>query len=293
MYAVIVIAALAAAFAAYKYRYAYHQYSWESHIHAQADEKLRGEIGRIEKIVHSIEQIPKNLGYILEFAMPAKDHMKILLDAVVTNNEEVFGTCIAFEPYAFEKDTMYFAPYLHQRDGKVVYEDPTDTTDHYFNADWYLIPKILNKPVWIEPYYDAGSTGGNVIMTTYAAPFYSYNGKAEKLNGIIAVDVSLDWLSGLVADLKLTDGSYAVLVTERGTVVCAPDSQWSYNESIFSLADERNLPALREVGRDMQKGNSGFVKVGKLDFQKDWWVCYKPIPANKWGLLLMIPEERK
>ncbi|MGE5458198.1 MAG: serine/threonine protein phosphatase, partial [Methanococcaceae archaeon] len=198
--------------------------------------------------------------------------------------------CVAYEPKAHDKDSVFYAPYLYKQNGKIVSVDPGDTTYYYFSRDWYLIPKILNKPVWIEPYYDEGSTGGNIVLTTYSMPFYSFDGMQEKMEGIIAVDISVDWLSKIVSSIKLFDESYAILVSENGTVISSPNMQWPYNESLFSLAEENNLPALREVGRDLQKGKSGFVNVGKFGTKRNLWIYYMPIPANKWGVLLLVPE---
>ncbi|RPI01009.1 MAG: hypothetical protein EHM64_16365 [Ignavibacteriae bacterium] len=286
----VVVVVAAVLFALNRYHGIYDRYSWKNHIQEQAEIKLNGEVTRIQKIIMSIEQIPRNLSYVLEFSRTEKEHINFLLEAIVQNNAEVFGTCIAFEPYAFDKDTMYYAPYLFKKNGTYVYSDPTDSSDHYFNSDWYLIPKVLKKPVWIEPYYDVGESSGKIVLTTYSVPFYSFNGTGEVFKGIIAVDISLDWLSKLVSSIKLIDSSYTLLVSESGTILSSPNPEWPYNESVFSLAVELDLPRLREVGRDLQKGNSGFVNIGKLDKKRDWWVYYMPIPENKWGLLLLVPE---
>jgi sigma-B regulation protein RsbU (phosphoserine phosphatase) len=290
MYVMIVLGSAGVLFLAFRYGRVYQKYSWRQNTQEQAEAKIKGEIDRIQRIVLSIQSIPQNIGYVLEFANPGKDDVRVLLNAVVANNDEVFGTCIAFEPYSFEKDSMCYAPYLYKKDGGLVYGNPADTTDHYFSDDWYLIPKAINRSVWIEPYYDDGSVGGNIVMTTFAVPFYSFDGTREKMHGIIAVDISLEWLSKMVTSLKMSDGSFAILVSENGTVMGAANSRWPYNESIFSLADEHTMPKLREIGRDLQKGNSGFVNVGAFEGEKEWWIYYRPIPANKWGILFWIPE---
>ena len=90
---------------------------------------------------------------------------------------------------------------------------------------------------------------------------------------------------------KLFEDSYSILISENGTVLSAPNEQWVYNETIYSLAEEYKIPAFREIGRDLRKGNSGFVKIGKFESGKNWWIYYKAIPANGWGVLLFVPEK--
>jgi sigma-B regulation protein RsbU (phosphoserine phosphatase) len=290
LYSIIILFAVAVVFTAMEFRHVYAEYWWKKNTREQAEAKLVGEVNKIQKLILSIEQIPQNLAYVLEFSKPKKEHMRFLLEAVVATNDEVFGTCIAFEPNSYEKDSTFYAPYLYEKNGILVYTDPTDSTDYYFSSDWYLLPKLLKQPVWIEPYYDMGPSGGNIVMATYSVPFYSFDGKKETIHGIIAIDISIEWLSKLLSSIKLFDESYAILVSESGTVLSAPNQQWIYNESIFSLADENNLPLLRHIGRDLQQGKSGFINVGKLAKNKDWWIYYMPIPANKWGILLLVPE---
>jgi len=291
LYFIYLISAIAFLFAVFELSSVYEKYSWKKRTRELAEKKLLGEVNKIQKVILSIEQIPKNLAYVLEFSKPQKEHLNILLNAVVANTDELFGACIAFEPHAYAADTIYYAPYLYKRNGKLAYVNPADTTYHYFSMDWYLIPKMLNKPVWIEPYYDEGSGGGNIVMSTYSVPFYSFDGTNETISGIVTVDVSLDWLSKIVTSIKLFDNSFSILISENGTVISAPNPQWPYNETIFSLAEENNAPLLREVGRNLQNGKSGFMNVGKFGTHKNWWIYYMPIPANNWGVLLVVPEE--
>jgi len=269
----------------------YHHYSWQKQVCIQAETKLNGEVRRIQKIFHSIEQIPIDLSFVLEFSKLEKEHLEVLINAIVKNNNEVFGTCVAFEPYAYDKKMTYYDPYIYKKDGAVVHLETNDTTDNYFGANWYLLAKKLNRSVWIEPYFDEGAAGGNIVMATYSVPFYSYDGIKETMRGIIAIDISLDWLKKIISSIKLDDGSYTVLVSENGTIISAPNNKWIYNESLFSIAEEIKIPILREVGRDLQRGNSGFVNIGNLGSSKNWWVYYKPIPSNKWGVLLVVPEK--
>lgn len=291
-YVFIVMSAAVLIVAAFRFWDKYTERKWEKVTERLAAEKLKGEVNRIQKFILSIEQIPKNLGYVLEFSRVQKDHMKLLLNAIVQNNEEVFGVSIAFEPNTFYKDSVYYAPYAYKRDGKLNYANPTDSNYHYFSMDWYLIPKRLNRAVWIEPYFDEGSGGGNIVMSTYSVPFFRFDGQKETMRGIISVDISLEWLAKMVTSVKLTPGSYALLISENGNLVCSPGGSISYNESIFSIAEEEHLPVLREIGRDLQKKNSGFMKVGTIRGVPDCWIAYRPIPANNWGLLLVIPERK-
>ena len=67
--------------------------------------------------------------------------------------------------------------------------------------------RTLKAPVWSEPYFDEG--GGNVVMTTYAVPFYRPGrGGQRRLAGIATADVSIDWLGRQVSSLRLYRNGY-------------------------------------------------------------------------------------
>ncbi|MGE5457594.1 MAG: hypothetical protein ACM3RX_04505, partial [Methanococcaceae archaeon] len=53
----------------------YNQYSWKLHTRIMAEAKLKGEVSKIQSAIVSIEQLPKNLAYVLEFSKPNKEHL--------------------------------------------------------------------------------------------------------------------------------------------------------------------------------------------------------------------------
>ena len=66
---------------------------------------------------------------------------------------------VAFEPYSFASDRLFFAPYQYRSGGRLAYVQLGNPNYRYFYMDWYQIPKELNQPIWTEPYMDTG--GGN------------------------------------------------------------------------------------------------------------------------------------
>lgn len=251
--------------------------------------RISSEIKKISRLIESVQKIPQDLAYILEFHDVDDLEMKILLESVLFNNEELFGSAIAFEPYQYDQDSLYFASYVYRNKNTNIYTHLNDPEYNYFYQDWYLVPKTLLKPTWSEPYYDEG--GGNLLMSTYSVPFYKFDGYKEYFNGIVTVDVSIEWLTLAVESMKETWNGHTILISENGTVVSAPFKDWIYNETIFSLAAEMDLPVLREVGRELQRGNSGIKKINEFEMKKNWRVFYSSIHVNKWGLILLLPEE--
>jgi sigma-B regulation protein RsbU (phosphoserine phosphatase) len=204
-----------------------------------------------------------------------------LLQNVVKDNPRVYGSCMAFEPKAYAGRER-FAPYVCREKNGV---RRMDLGYEYFGWDWYLIPKLLEHPIWTDPYYDEGA--GNVLMCTYSVPFR----KAGALRGIVTVDISLEGLrrevekiakkigedysalrlqkgatvshpdKPLVISEKTSatgiSGSYCMLISQNGVFISHPDGSLIMCETIFSLAEWYEMPELGDLGRKMLSGASG------------------------------------
>lgn len=246
-------------------------------------------VNRVETVLGSIEKIPENLAYFLENSSYTRDELINLIRSVVEKNPEIYGSTIAFEPYTFEKNSLYFAPYFYKSGGKIKFAYLGGVSYRYFYLDWYQIPKEINRPQWSEPYYDEG--GGNIIMSTYTVPFYkTVSGKGQFM-GVVTADVSLEWLQEIVSSIRISETGYAFLISKNGMIITHPTGDLIINETIFSMAEARQDAQLREIGREMIGGKSGFVPINGIVSDKKYWMFYAPLPSSGWSLGVLFPQD--
>jgi phosphoserine phosphatase RsbU/P len=243
---------------------------------------------RIDAVLQAVEKIPENLAYSMESSNLGESELFQLLYDVVTKNPEIYGIGIAFEPRAFLKDRDDFAVYFY-RPGNYIGIKYLDKHYNYFMWDWYQIPRETNGAAWIEPYF---GEAGEIIMVSYSVPFYKKVDGERRFVGVITVDLSLERLTEIMSSVKVLKTGYGFLVSQNGTFVAHPVKKLIMNETIFSVAEALNDPSLRELGRDMIHGRSGFVPVENIGVRKGrFWMYFTPIPSNGWSLGIIFPAE--
>jgi sigma-B regulation protein RsbU (phosphoserine phosphatase) len=245
-------------------------------------------VNEIDAVIGRSAKIPYNFAMIIENSMPSEDQLISMLHNIVSNNEEIYGSCIAFEPFSYEKDKYFFSPFVYKNGKKIITSNLNDPQYEYFYQDWYQIPAHLEKPYWSEPYFDEG--GGNVIMTTYSVPFYRTQKGVREFWGIFTIDIALDWLDSLVSKIKIYESGFAFVISSAGTFVTHPNTDYIMNHTIFSLAEEHDLPGLREVGRKMLDKKKSFEKLKGVTVQEKTRIYYTPFNSNNWSLGVIFPE---
>lgn len=246
-------------------------------------------VSKIEAVLRPMEKVPKSLATSLEQSAYEKEELINLLHSAIKNNPEIYGGTIAFEPYAFDKGSLYFSPYFYRNDGKIKFINLGNDSYRYFYWDWYQIPKELEHPVWSEPYYDEG--GGNIIMSTYSVPFYRNVEGKRKFTGVVTADVSLSWLQDIVSSIKIAETGYGFLISNNGTIVTHPHQDLVMHETIFSVAEARGDARLRQIGKDMIRGGSGFIPFESIVTGKKCWMVYAPLPSTGWSLSVLFPQD--
>jgi phosphoserine phosphatase RsbU/P len=244
-------------------------------------------VNRIETVLASVEKVSQQVAFFLAGEKMGKKRLIDMLLLVVANNEEIYSAGLGFEPYAFDAERLYFGPYYFKdkKTHELKLEWMGSADSRYFYLDWYQIPRELNKPHWSEPYFE------DILMTTYSVPFYENTPDGKKLRGIIFADISLEWLADLVSSIKVLETGDAYLISKNGTVITHSVKDLIMNESIFSVAEERNDPALREIGRKMINGESGFVPFRSIARDKLCWMYYAPVPSTGWTLAVLFPQD--
>jgi class 3 adenylate cyclase len=239
---------------------------------------------RLEQEFRAVEKIPGNLVCVLESTPLNQETLRGLLQCSVEHNPEIFGSAVAFEPYAWKPDAKAYCPYCYKAGKSIRCTDLASPDYNYSQRDWYHIPRELKFPVWSQPYFDDG--GGQVLMATYSYPFFSRaaDGSPEKVKGIVTADVSLDWLTKLVSSIGIGTSGYCFIISDTGKFVTHPHREWIMRESLFSLAEERHDPLLRKVGRKMIRHDSGLDEFGSTLTDQDSFVAYARIPSTGWVL---------
>ena len=242
---------------------------------------------RLAVILKPIEQTVRNIGLSMEDSSLTSDKIRSLSRLVVENNENIFGMAIAFEPYGFSRDRLFFAPYSYREKGTVQTTQLGNSDYRYFYMDWYQLPRELGHPIWTEPYFDDG--GANDFMTTYSVPFYRIKDGKKSFAGVITADITLEWLQKLMSTIKLYDTGYAMLISRNGTFIYHPRPQLLFNETVFSLAEELDDPKLWQIGRNMIDGKTGFLKWENGRNKTTSFLLYMPLPIDGWSLALFFP----
>jgi len=255
----------------------------QNELEQNAENLAMSSVNRVETVLTSVTKVTEGVARSLESGRYSHEELLGLLRATVRDNTEIFGACTAFEPLS--ANAQPYGPYYYKQNGKLVY-DPEDSFQ-YLLQDWYQISRELGKTEWTEPYY--GDNGANTLMATCSTPFYEIAGGTRRLKGIVASDVSLDWLTEMVASIKVLKTGYAFLLSRNGTIVTHPSKEMIMNETIFSLAEARNDQGLRALGRKMIRGGSDFIPYTDINGRKSW-LYYAPIPSVGWTLAVVFPE---
>ncbi len=275
--------------AAFGYNYIYSRNQILRDVEANAESLTLAAVGRIETVLQGAQKHPASLAHTLSAQRLDRAAIRRRLDAVLADNPEIFGSTVAFEPYAFEPRSRTFAPYVF-RDGRTLRHIDLGGQDYrYALWDWYQVPKELERAVWSEPYFDEGA--GNIMMSTYSVPFSRERGGRRVFTGIVTADISLEWLVEIVSRLSPYQSGYAFLISQSGVFVTHPDREWIMRESIFSVAEAAADPALRETGRAMVRGEKGFAALREHFAGQKAWLYYAPLPSVGWSIGVVFPEE--
>jgi sigma-B regulation protein RsbU (phosphoserine phosphatase) len=275
--------------AAFGYNYIYSRNQILRDVETNAESLTMATVSRIETVLRGAERDPSILaGEVGNNHLDQKTLLK-RIEALLNANPEIFGSTVAFEPYAFSPQTVAFAPYYFREFRELKFIDLGSKAYQYFYLDWYQIPKELERAVWSEPYFDEGA--GNIMMSTYSIPFSRKSDKGSVFTGIVTADISLDWLVDIVSRISPYQSGFAFLISNSGVFVTHPDRSAIMHESIFSVAEAAGDKELRETGRAMIRGEKGFVALKDHFFGQKAWMYYAPLPSVGWSIGVVCPEE--
>src|SRR5271157_415373 len=213
------------------------------------------------------------------------------IERTVTRNGRIFGSTVAFLPYAFEPHLERFAPYFFRAEGGIKFEQlGTDSYD-YFSKDWFRVPVKLGKAIWTDPYFDEG--GGNVAMITYACPMFDKREEAStgRLRAVVTADISLRSLNDLANAKQVYETGFLSVISDKGTFVTSRNPKLIMRTSVFDVADESKHPRAKEYARTMLTEESGFYDIGAGLTGTDSYMAFTRINPHGWTLAAFLPKK--
>ena len=241
---------------------------------------------RVEGILNRVEVATYMTEWLVQRHPNKADSMFVYSRGMLLNNPDFYNCSIAFEPYYFKDQGRYFSAYSkHDGDSIRTIQGGSDNYQYFF-MDWFLMPSLLNKPCWTEPYMDYDvATATSEMVTSYCM---GIKDKDDKMIGVINTSLSLNWLSQTISAVKPYPNSYSIMVGRGGTYFVHPDSTKITRQTIFTQTIEHPDTALTALGHAMQRGEEG-IKQMNID-GVDSYVFFKPLGKTGCSMAIVCPE---
>ena len=241
---------------------------------------------RVEGILNRVEVASNMTKWLVQRHPNKADSMFVYSRGMLMNNPDFFNCSIAFEPYYFKDKGRYFSAYTkHVGDSLRTIQGGSDLYQYFF-SDWYLMPQLLEKPCWTEPYMDLDvGTNTSEMLTSYCQTIKDKQGKVV---GVINTSLSISWLSQTISAVKPYPNSYSIMIGRGGTYFVHPDTTKITRQTIFTQTIEHPDTALTALGYAMQRGEEG-MKHMNID-GKDSYVFYKPLGQTGCSMAIVCPE---
>ena len=260
---------------------------------AKADEMLNGTVLRIDNMLHNMEVSGINMLWNVEHHLDDPDAMVAYSRELVRNNRNIVGCAIAFEPNYYQEKGEFFVSYSfwspYYKDSIVTNHNPMEIEPYvnsglpYVGHNWYFIPKQENTICWVRPHAATDSILSSII--TCGMPIHEPSGKVV---GVLAIDISVDWLSKTILATKPYPNSYCCMLGVQGTYLIHPDKAKLYHTMIRDVMKNEPDPRVENVVNDMLAGNSGWSAVQL--FGEDSYIIYKSLNNGHWSACIVCPE---
>ena len=253
----------------------------------RATNQLENTVLRVNNILDQVEVAANNTAWLINRHLDTPDLMFDYSRRILENNPDLNGCSIAFEPNFFPGRGRYFSAYSYNNNG--VIETTQEGNEHYeyFYLDWYQLCKLLDRPVWTEPFmdYNPENIYSKDMIASYCQPLKDKEGKYI---GTLSVDLSLSWLSNTISAVKPYPNSYSIMIGQGGTYFVHPDSTKLVYQTIFTESMEHPDTAMVSLGHAMQRGEEGMRQL-KVNGE-DCYVFYKPLSTTGWSVAIVCPE---
>lgn len=254
-------------------------------MESYVSELTRQYAARLDARMEQLAQVGRSTAaFIVSHPELTEEAIYDLMRTNVLQSHLIYGACVAFAPYEFDKDRRLVAPYVYGDREDLQRLDVAGAYDYTDPSwDWYRHASETHEAYWTEPFFDEGA--GDVVMCTYVVPLMR-NGK---FIGTTNIDVELETLQQAMALPLLHNARYSIL-SRKGTIVSDEEPDLIYKETVFTLAAKLNRPRLAELGRLILLNEAGTAQLHSVDTGERVLIGYAKVPSTGWSFVAGVPE---
>lgn len=267
-------------------QYIYTQRGIKHEASLRAEGELNSAENRIMDVVNQTEAAVRNSIWVAQWCLENPDSLKRIPQRVVSENPVVVGSTIALVPGYSQKYPLY-SPYAARdmETGKIKMLSLATEEYDYPSMEWFAKPLELGESYWSEPYFD--ENGGDMLMVTFSMPVRDNNGE---IAAILTADISLDWLTEFIGDIKVYPNAFSLVVSRSGQIIVCPVDTLVMKKTVDQFASESaDRDVLSRVNRAMLSGESGEMMVRYKG--ENYHVYFSPVERTGWSLSIVLPEK--
>ena len=210
---------------------------------SQATQVLSNVTQQMTALLSEVEVATHNTEWqVLENLQP--DALLQLSRNMVELNPILDGCSIAMEANFFKDHGKFFSAYSSRSENHIETQQEGNDSYYYFGMDWYSLPMLRGKALWIDPFPDSNDITGNNrgLIISYCKPLVTAEGHSI---GVISSDISLRKLTHELSQERLYPESYFILSDSRGKPIASTKTDASEQE--VAIDYNRNLVIDRQV----------------------------------------------
>lgn len=251
-----------------------------------ATQVLENTVQRVDNILKGVKVATENTAWLVGRHLEEPDSMFTYSRSILLNNPNLNGCSIAFEPFHYREKGLYFSAYALNENGRIQTTQEGNEHYQYFYLDWYQLPKLLDRPCWTEPFrdYNPENIYSKEMIISYCIPIKDAD---QRYIGTMSVDLSLDWLSKTISEVKPFPNSYSIMIGKGGTFFVHPDSTKLFYQTIFTQTMLEPDSTIINLGHDMQAGLDG---VRQMDIDGvNSYIFFRPLAETGWSVGIVCP----
>ena len=267
-------------------QFVYAQREIKQEASLRAESELRSAEHKIMDVVNQAEAAVRNSLWVAEWCLEYPDSLVRIPQRVVSENPVVVGSTMALVP-GYSATYPLYAPYVAKdlETGELRLLSLATEEYDYPSMEWFTKPIELDDSYWSEPYFD--ENGGNILMTTFSMPVKDKNGS---IAAILTADISLDWLTELIGEIKVYPNAFNMVVSRSGQIMVCPVETLVMQTTVDQFAlESEEYKTLDRVNQAMLSGQSGEMSVryqGQINH-----VYFSPVERTGWSLSIVLPEK--